>query len=739
MLTNICGTQPGGLNPVITGDFNSESPVSNLCDNNTSTLWAFAGQPATLEFSFGSPQGVQGYLLQFRSDQPNNQPTDWIFSGSNDNLTWVALDNQTGQSWSLGQSKTFGLNQGVKGAYQYYRLNITGSAPALIGSCLAEIQILAPPVKKVVDINGKLIPLDNLSAGEMQTLVPSHLINDINVILISIDTLRADALGCYGYNKATSPFIDNLSKSSILFKYAFTPIPWTLSAHTSMLTGVLASEHGIGYHSYRIPQPPKVKNTTISDVLHKYGIHTTAFVNPSHVNKGWGMDKGFDDWTESFQYDKNNVLEAQLNLPRDFIIRRDINEWLTESPNSKAPFFMFVHFWSPHGPYQPLKSYVTALMKESKDYNFPFDNDSIDYSEVCERSCKSELNIYTSLYGLEKLRTLYDAEIRYVDDQIKAIVDRLNELSLIEKTVIIITADHGEAFGEHNSFGHGRTSYNESARVPLLIYLPSEIKKLKNTLSVSHPVSTVSLPATILYLFGIENEGFFAKNLFNSVTNDASIIIENRIDTAGIMYTKNGFFMTKALIKNNYKYIYNWGDGYEEMFDYINDPKEVKDLITSDYKKVSNVLKSFRQFLDKQILASENSWILRWNLGKHRIKFMQISSPTGMPDFFFITKRGAMARNDCNDVKQSDDGKTLFVTFCGNDDLLSALTFRTINNDSPIKVTISDMPDKIKLGDKVVSTNGKKVITLNPADLSVNTTFQPKTEYLHIYHVGQGH
>ncbi|MBF0554309.1 MAG: hypothetical protein HQK96_07060 [Nitrospirae bacterium] len=153
LFTNICGTQRGGLNPIITGDYTAGYPLSHICDNLPS-LWFYQGLPAKLDFDFRTPQDVQGYVLQFRADTLTvEQPTDWVFSGSNDNLTWIALDNQTGQSWTVGESKTFGLNSGVRGMYRYYRLNITGATD--LGPSLSKIQILVATYGKAVSDSNK--------------------------------------------------------------------------------------------------------------------------------------------------------------------------------------------------------------------------------------------------------------------------------------------------------------------------------------------------------------------------------------------------------------------------------------------------------------------------------------------------------------------------------------------------------------------------------------------------------
>jgi arylsulfatase A-like enzyme/Flp pilus assembly protein TadD len=275
---------------------------------------------------------------------------------------------------------------------------------------------------------------------------------DYNVVLVTLDTLRADHLPSYGYSAVKTPNLDRLAAESIQFDRAFSHAPLTLPSHTSILTGRLPISHGVrdnaGYHL-------DDSETTLAEILKDRGYSTSAFVSSFVLDSVFNINQGFD-----FYYDNFDTAEFQGLDPR--AIERRADETLAEAQlwidkNKDKKFFTWVHFYDPHDPYEPPEPY------------------------------RSE---YTSVP--------YDGEVAYTDWAVGELLSKLEQTGVMSKTIFIVTADHGEGLGEHGESRHGLFIYNSTVHVPLLIHLPGE----KNG-RVDQLVSHIDLTPTILDFLGI--------------------------------------------------------------------------------------------------------------------------------------------------------------------------------------------------------------------------------------------
>lgn len=283
------------------------------------------------------------------------------------------------------------------------------------------------------------------------------------VILISIDTLRRDHVGAYGYPKPTTPALDRLAREGILAEDAVSVSSWTLPAHLSMLTSVLPGTHG-GVDSR---QGFNRSVPTVAGILKRRGYATHAVTSHLYVSKTYGVEDGFDSM--NFRQDRpaRNVANHAMDLVDRF---------------GDRPFFIFLHFYDPHWHYAPppeaLKifesSYAGKLTGNLKDFQ------NLRPEQVTRAD-------------LDHLRALYDGEIRYTDDEIGRLIAHLKERDVLRNTMMLVTSDHGEEFLDHGSWEHQKTLYEEVVRIPLVVAGPGVAPRRE-----TRAVSLLDVAPTIL-------------------------------------------------------------------------------------------------------------------------------------------------------------------------------------------------------------------------------------------------
>ncbi|MHC4792043.1 MAG: sulfatase, partial [Planctomycetota bacterium] len=249
------------------------------------------------------------------------------------------------------------------------------------------------------------------------------------ILLISIDTCRADHLSCYGYFRKTTPNIDEIAQEGFIFRNAITPVPLTLPSHSSMLTGTIPSYHGVhDNEGYKLDE----SNITLAEILRENGFRTGAIISAFVMDSQFGLDQGFESYNDKFEEEIANNLIVQR---RGGEVSRFAVDWLDEHKDEK--FFLFLHYYDPHSRYEPPEPFA-SLYKED----------------------------------------LYAGEVAYADYCIGQVINKLKELGLYDSALIIITSDHGEMLGEHNEFTHGYYIYQSAIKVPLIIKLPGQKKSL---------------------------------------------------------------------------------------------------------------------------------------------------------------------------------------------------------------------------------------------------------------------
>jgi arylsulfatase A-like enzyme len=344
-----------------------------------------------------------------------------------------------------------------------------------------------------------------------------------NVLLISIDTLRADHLHCYGYERATSPRIDALASEGVLFERAVSSTSWTLPAHLSMLTGLPVSAHGVcddrlwtRNNSAGAPISPPLKGRFVSEDLADAGYNTAGFFTWKYLEPQFGFGAGFDTWERlGHQFFTHPVVGPEFQrlraagdveglralaakhpalfddtLPSSPEVIEHASEWLGEQ-SADDPFFLFVHLFDVHDPYTPPAPFDTMF---DPDYTGPIDGRRITSDDSPVRGDMPPRD-------LENLIARYDGGIAYVDHQVGELLDRLSALGLDENTLVILTSDHGEEFFEHGHKTHRRQLHMESVHVPLVMRWPASLPQGER---VSGYVGIIDLAPSMLAACGIE-------------------------------------------------------------------------------------------------------------------------------------------------------------------------------------------------------------------------------------------
>jgi len=297
------------------------------------------------------------------------------------------------------------------------------------------------------------------------------------VILVSIDTLRPDRLGCYGNRHPTSPNIDRFAGDSVLFTEAIAQAPSTLPSHATIFTSLLPTHHG-AFFSRRTPLPASIP--TLATELRAAGYRTAAFTGGGQIAPEFGLDRGFDTYGVNVGgSDFSSAVRAGLG-------------WLEEDPGH--PAFLFLHTYEVHHPFTP-KPAMLAVFDDGYDGELPAEISK----DLLTRINTGEAVITDR--DLAHIVAAYDAEIRSVDGAFGRFLAGLGELGLLEDSIVIFTSDHGEEFGEHGVVGwHSHTLYDELLRVPLLIRFPGG---RDGGLSIEEQVRLLDLAPTVLAAVGV--------------------------------------------------------------------------------------------------------------------------------------------------------------------------------------------------------------------------------------------
>jgi len=391
-----------------------------------------------------------------------------------------------------------------------------------------------------------------------------------NIILITLDTTRADRLGCYGYRRQTSPNIDKLAEESVLYTRAIAPSSWTLPSHASLFTGKFTSSHGARYdpdgpllltNAIRGPKSWDAyrarglaqNEVTLAEVLKETGYTTAAVVGGPWMKRVFGLNKGFDYYNDSQISTVNGRLANQVTA--------SALNWLKRTREKE--FFLFLNYFDPHGPYNPPEGFALRFLP--KNTNF-----------AGRKPILAETN------------ALYDAEILYMDHYIGQLLQKLRAENLYDNSLIIVTSDHGELFGEHGKFGHGNYLYQEELHVPLFIKYPTGEVLPKRT--------DLRLQLTDILPMICERVGITIPENIQG-TSPSQIKHPIIAETYPLPhFTKDGSW--QSIFEGDFKFIRNSKDQHM-LFNLKNDPEENVNIIGQDSKRTERMMTQLKQYLAK--------------------------------------------------------------------------------------------------------------------------------------------
>ena len=317
---------------------------------------------------------------------------------------------------------------------------------------------------------GEVLPEDDLE------LLP---VGPRPIIILDVDTLRADHLGSYGYDRPTSPNIDQLAESSVLFEWAFSQAPNTPPSQTSILSGLYPSTHGMVFDEDRLPQTAE----TLAESLSNAGFTTAAYIDGGYMRQRFGVDQGF----ELYHDNRGQGLATMGPL---------VFDWVEEHANED--FLLLIHTYDVHTPYQAPEPFGSMFQSGLAEPSPGFEATS-EQMEAIRTSSKDGPAVTLDRNDLAWAMAGYDGGIRYVDDWIGRFIAHLKTLNLFDQAIIVLISDHGEEFQEHGSVLHDKL-YATVTHIPMLLRLPEGQPATR----VDTVVETIDLMPTLLDLVAVQ-------------------------------------------------------------------------------------------------------------------------------------------------------------------------------------------------------------------------------------------
>lgn len=363
--------------------------------------------------------------------------------------------------------------------------------------------------------------------------------NKPNVIVLTLDTLRADAVNCYGNPTIETPHLNRIAAEGVMFRDAICQIPATLTSHTAIMTGRNPKNNTVRFRTFHVPETEE----TMAERFQAYGYSTAAFISAYVLSPAFGLNQGFD------RYELGSIMQndamVQFERPAEDTIDQAI-EYL-EQTNGR-PFFIWVHLYDPHSPYNAPEPYTKQY---DPDYSGPFQGTTQEITQLKALDGES-----IQQRDLEHLRARYYGEVAYMDHHIGRLLGKLDELSLLDKTIIAALSDHGENLGERGNFFHGDDLYQPSIHIPFMIRYPAAIEPGQ---IVEEMVQSIDLFPTLLNLTNIPRisglDGESLVPLFQKSTRSTYEKHPGYIETEADVVTQAD--KRYGLRTDRYKFIYN--------------------------------------------------------------------------------------------------------------------------------------------------------------------------------------
>lgn len=442
-----------------------------------------------------------------------------------------------------------------------------------------------------------------IAAIMYQNLSTDYACNDCNVIVIAFDAMQSYHVGAYGYQKNTTSNIDAFAKDAFLFENAISPAPWTVPTYVSWFTSLFPSEHKV-VNKYSVYNPPvmviaNLRNltpnaVTLAEVMKQNGYATVGFTGDAGARGVQGDSIGFDTYVDTPA--GFNGLDYSMPLAL---------QWIKN--NSDRKFFMFLHGYDSHGQYD-LKNFTKKFL----DFNYtgPFKGTVQEQAALREEGLAyGQVNVTAD--DVKFWRALYDEKINNADARFGIFISQLKDLGLLNKTIIIIAADHGTEFYEHGRFDHGHSLFQELIHVPFIIWDPKIPGGKKN----DNYVTTLDIMPTVLQLAGINANSTVKQQMKGigllpvlqgqNVSRDVYSETDYRLYThKRAVITQDGwkFILTLAEFPNK-QYV-------KELYNLNTDPHESNNLIDSQPKIAYELEQKILQHMKDMNTSVDGPWII---------------------------------------------------------------------------------------------------------------------------------
>ncbi|HXV59798.1 MAG TPA: sulfatase [Vicinamibacteria bacterium] len=413
-----------------------------------------------------------------------------------------------------------------------------------------------------------------------------------NVILISLDTTRADHMSVYGYERDTTPNLKRFAAEGVVFEQAFAQAPWTVSSHMSVFTSLYPPVHKVAHLT---PQSATVE--TLPERLKSADYSTGGFVAP--VLDGYGFSRGFDHYFSPYR-----------SRPAEVMVQQAL-KWLARDPSRPVlqpqPFFLFLHLFDAHHPYEPSWPFDTAYIESYRE----------DIRELSS-SHPHQQDKNLSPEELNEVVSLYDGEIAYLDFALGGFFEALRKLGVYDSSLIVLMGDHGEGFLEHGLMNHGNSVYDELVRVPLLVRFPRGRFAGRR---VETPVELMDITPTVLELLGEER-------LAVAQGDSLGGLLEKGEDESRFVYAYDGDADSVRtaewkLIKNppnRARRIPRALPGEYELYDLVRDPGEMHNLAPRMSERVSTMTRALEEM---ERINDELRGKVQTELGVHPIELTE--------------------------------------------------------------------------------------------------------------------
>jgi arylsulfatase len=401
------------------------------------------------------------------------------------------------------------------------------------------------------------------------------------IVLITLDTIRREHLGCYGYFRETSPHLDALAREALVFERALASMASTLPSHLTLMTGLYPHQHGMTSNNRgaRVPFTSELGRLAAADVLQRCGYRTAGFVSGVPLAPTTGIHAGFGTYSSPTPTPLGSSIRAgDRNV--------ELLAWLAGEARQPGPIFLWVHYFDPHEPYDAAPPYDTMFTSDKTQFDW-IRARHVDLDKLTERygkpstaqrrflgrdlrargpkaKEKEDERAEVTLWHVADLMNRYDGELRYMDDQIGEVLAALRRHGRYEESIIVVAGDHGQSLGENGWFGHG-TITNVNTFVPLIVRLPDSIapepRRIDALVSLADVLPTVmarfELPGSEILIGQFEGEDVLSGNFTRE-----HALVERSVD--GVKSTKTG--REVALLTRQWKFLHR-SDGKVELYD----------------------------------------------------------------------------------------------------------------------------------------------------------------------------